>query len=140
MKKVIVPFVFLIGLSFSQKSFSQSKGGSGSSPMQVGSVLLNVGIGVGANYKGESYGTPFGFKVAAEFGLWDAGPGVISLGPEVGGSFSSGAYGAYSGNYNANTFVVAGRGAWHCGWDVPGLDTYAGFSAGIGFHHYSYYG
>jgi hypothetical protein len=141
MKKVVVPFIIFISLSFSQKAFSQSKGGSGSSsPMQVGSVLLNVGIGIGADYKGESYGTAFGFKVAAEFGLWEAGPGVISLGPELGGSFSSGAYGVYSGNYNANTFVVAGRGAWHCGWDVPNLDTYAGVSAGIGFHHYSYYG
>src|SRR5207248_40226 len=139
MKKVVVPFVMLIGLSFSQKVFSQSKGSSGSSgPMQVGSVLLNLGIGIGADYNGESYGTPFGFKAAAEFGLWDAGPGVISLGPELGGSFSSGAYGVYSGNYNSNTFVIAGRGAWHCGWDVPNLDTYAGVSAGIGFHHYSY--
>src|ERR1700759_4792066 len=109
MKKVVVPFVFLIGLSFSQNAFSQSKGGSSGAPMEVGSVLLNAGIGIGADYKGESYGTPFGFKVAAEFGLWDAGPGVISLGPELGGSFSSGAYGVYSGDYNSNTFVIAGR-------------------------------
>ena len=58
--------------------------------MQVGSVFVNMGIGFGADYKGESYGTPFGFKVAAEFGLWEAGPGVITLGPELGGSFSSG--------------------------------------------------
>ena len=99
MKKVVVPFVFLIGLSFSQRVFSQNKGGSGGSgPMQLGSVLLNMGIGIGADYKGESYGTPFGFKVAAEFGLWDAGPGVISLGPELGASFSSGAYAGNSGN------------------------------------------
>ena len=55
MKKVVVPFVFLIGLSFSQRAFSQNKGGSGnSSPMQVGSVLVNAGIGFGADYKGES--------------------------------------------------------------------------------------
>jgi hypothetical protein len=142
MKKVVAPLVFLIGLSFSQRVLSQNKAGSGNtSPMQVGSVLINAGIGIGADYKGENYGTAFGFKVAAEFGLWDAGPGVISLGPELGGSFSSGAYyGGYSGDYNSNTFVVAGRGAWHYGWEVPGLDTYAGASAGIGFHHYSYYG
>jgi hypothetical protein len=144
MKKVVVPFVFLIGLSFSQKVFSQNKGSSGgSSPMQVGSVFVNAGIGVGANYYGAyNYGTAFGFKIAAEFGLWQAGPGVITLGPEIGGTFSNGAYGGiYNGNGNGtnNTFVIAGRGAWHYGWDVPGLDTYAGASAGIGFNHYTYY-
>jgi hypothetical protein len=144
MKKVVVPFVILISLSFSQHAFSQNKSSSQmsgeTSPMQVGSVFVNAGIGIGADYKGESYGTAFGFKIAAEFGLWQAGPGVITLGPEIGGSFSSGAYGVYSGSYNSNTFVIAGRGAWHFGWNVPGLDTYAGASAGVGFHHYSYYG
>jgi hypothetical protein len=141
MKKVVVPFVFLIGLSFSQKVFSQNKSGSSAAPMEVGSVLVNAGIGVGANYYGTyDYGTAFGFKIAADFGLWQAGPGVISLGPEIGGTFASGAYGGiYSGDGTNNTFVIAGRGAWHCGWNVPSLDTYAGASAGIGFNHYSYY-
>ena len=92
MKKVFVPFVMLIGLSFSQKVFSQSKSSSGgSAPMEVGSVLVNAGIGVGANYYGAyNYGTAFGFKIAADFGLWQAGPGVISLGPEIGGTFALG--------------------------------------------------
>ena len=31
-----------------------------------------------------------------------------------------------------------GRSAWHYGWKVSGLDTYAGLSAGAGFHHYDY--
>src|SRR5437763_14094252 len=95
MKKVFVPFVFLIGLSFSQRAFSQSKSGSGGpAPMEVGSVLLNVGIGVGANYYGTyNYGTAFGLKAADDCGLWQAGPGVTSQGPEIGGRFSSGAYG-----------------------------------------------
>ena len=144
MKKISILGIVLFSVFFTQNAFSQTKNYSGSkgptNPMQVGSILLNMGIGVGANYKGESYGTPFGFKVAAEFGLWEAGPGVITLGPEIGASFSSGAYGNYNNNYSANTFVIAGRAAWHYGWDVPGLDTYGGFSAGIGFHHYTYYG
>ena len=142
MKKVVVPFVIMIGLSFSQQAFSQSKKSSQVSgettPMQVGSVFLNIGIGVGADYKGDNYGTGFGFKIAAEFGLWQAGPGVITLGPELGGSFSSSSKYYNNGNYNANTFVIAGRSAWHYGWEVPGLDTYGGVSAGIGFHHYGY--
>jgi hypothetical protein len=145
MKKVIVPLVILISFSFAQQAFSQSKSSSrmsgDNSPMQVGSVFVNGGIGFGANYYSTyNYGTAFGFKIAAEFGLWQAGPGVITLGPEIGGSFSTGAYGyLYNGNGTNNTFVVAGRGAWHFGWNVPNLDTYGGVSAGIGFNHYSYY-
>lgn len=127
---------------FIQNGFSQSHKSihtnGETTPMQVGSIFVNLGIGVGANYKGENYGTGLGFKASAEFGLWQAGPGVITLGPEMGGSFSSNNYRGNS--YNSRTFVVAGRSAWHYGWDVPGLDTYGGFSAGIGFHHYSYEG
>ena len=143
MKKISILGIALFSILLTQNVYSQSKGHSAmngeTTPMRLGSVFLNMGIGVGANYKGESYGTPFGFKVAAEFGLWEAGPGIITLGPELGGSFSNGYYGGYNDKYNSNTFVIAGRGAWHYGWDVPGLDTYAGFSAGIGFHHYTYY-
>jgi hypothetical protein len=141
MKKVIVPFILLFSSFFAQNVFSQSSHSSGTkgdvTPMQVGSVFLNMGVGVGADYKAEGYGTGFGFKASAEFGLWQAGPGVITLGPELGGSFSNQGYAGSS--YYSNTFVVAGRAAWHYGWEVPGLDTYGGFSAGIGFHHYTNY-
>ena len=140
MKKVILPFVVLVSILFTQNTFSQTSHSSGTNavvtPMQIGSIFLNLGVGVGADYKGESYGTAFGFKASAEYGLWQAGPGVITLGPEIGGSFSSNTNNGYSSN--SNTFVTAGRAAWHYGWEVPGLDTYGGFSAGIGFHHYTY--
>jgi hypothetical protein len=143
MKKVNILGIALFGILISQNAYSQSKGHSGTgetTPMQVGSTFINMGIGVGADYKSRNYGTPFGFKIAAEFGLWEAGPGVITLGPELGGSFSNDNY--YYGNsskYYSNTFVIAGRSAWHFGWNVPGLDTYGGFSAGMGFNHYTYY-
>ena len=139
MKKVIVPLVFLVSILFTQKTYSQSSHNTGSgvvTPMEVGSIFLNLGVGVGADYKGESYGTPFGFKASAEYGLWDAGPGVITLGPEIGGTFSSATNGYTT---KSNTFVTAGRAAWHYGWQVPNLDTYGGFSAGLGFHSYTYY-
>ena len=55
--------------------------------------------------------------------------GVITLGPEFGGSFSN-----YYNDYKYRTIVIAARSAWHYGWNVPNLDTYAGLSAGIGFH------
>ncbi len=106
-------------------------------PVEVGSVIFNAGIGVGSGYQGDYYNSPFGLKAALEFGLWQAGPGVITLGGEVGGSFSNGGYHGYD-NYKSSTIVVAGRAAWHYGWQVPGLDTYGGFSAGLGFHHYHY--
>jgi hypothetical protein len=140
MKKVIVPFVVLVSVLLSQNTFSQTSHSSGANgvvtPMEVGSIFLNLGVGVGADYKGESYGTPFGFKASAEYGLWDAGPGVITLGPEIGGTFSSTATNGYT--TKSNTFVTAGRAAWHYGWQVPNLDTYGGFSAGLGFHSYTY--
>ncbi len=108
-------------------------------PIESGSISLNLGVGVGANYKGDSYGTPFGTKVAVEWGLWDAGPGVITLGPEFGVTTSTGYNGYYGySNYGATTWILAARAAWHFGWDVPGLDTYGGFSAGVGFHSYHY--
>ena len=141
MKKVIVPLAILVSALFTQNTFSQTSHGSAANavvtPMEVGSIFLNLGVGVGADYKGESYGTPFGFKASAEYGLWDAGPGVITLGPELGGTFSSTTTNGFT--TKSNTFVTAGRAAWHYGWQVPNLDTYGGFSAGIGFHNYTYY-
>lgn len=141
MKKSLFARVFLLSLS-SGASFlamAQTHGSSAMvNPVKVGSVTINLGVGVGGNYRGDNYGTAFGIKAAAEFGLWQAGPGVITLGPEIGGSFSHAGY-YYGDDYKSSTFVIAGRGAWHFGWDVPGLDTYAGFSAGVGFHGYHYH-
>ena len=106
-------------------------------PVQLGTVTVNGGIGIGSSYEGDYYNSPFGLKAAIEYGLWEAGPGVITLGGEIGGSFSNGGY-QYYNNYNSRTIIVAARAAWHYGWEVPGLDTYGGVSAGLGFHHYSY--
>lgn len=140
MKKVIVPLAFLVSVFFTQSAFSQTTHSSGTNgvvtPMEVGSIFLNLGLGIGADYKGESYGTPFGFKASAEYGLWQAGPGVVTLGPEIGGSFSSSNSNGFT--YKSNTFITSGRAAWHYGWEVPNLDTYGGFSAGFGFHNYTY--
>ncbi len=106
-------------------------------PFEVGTITVNGGIGVGTEYNGDYYNSPFGLKAAVEYGVWQAGPGVVSLGAEIGGSFSNGGYQNYS-NYKSSTVVVAARAAWHYGWEVPGLDTYGGVSAGLGFHHDAY--
>lgn len=105
------------------------------SPVRVGSTILNLGVGVGAEYNGDYYRSAFGTKIAAEWGLWQAGPGVITLGPELGESFSRS---GYHNDYRTRTIVAAIRSAWHYGWKVRGLDTYGGISAGIGFHHWQY--
>jgi hypothetical protein len=141
MKKLSVPLFIMICFCLSQPAFSQSKSGAGTSgettPMQIGSLFVNVGVGFGAGYDNPTYTTPFGFKIAAEYGMWQAGPGVITIGPELGGTFSGETIDGAS--YHSSTFVVAGRAAWHYGWNIPGLDTYGGFSAGIGFNHYTYF-
>ena len=120
-----------------QEATAQKRGSSSISVFRVGSTTLNLGIGAGSEYKGDYYNAPFGMKAAAEWGVWHAGPGAVSLGVETGASFSNGGY-RYS-DYRSRTAVVAMRSAWHYGWKVRGLDTYAGLSAGIGFHHYDYY-
>jgi hypothetical protein len=137
MKKISFSLILMVSFLANQNAYSQSKNATAgpTTPMQVGSLFVNAGFGLGAGYKNATYGTPWGFKVAAEYGLWDAGPGVITLGPELGASFSGQ---KIEGNsYISSTFVVAGRAAWHYGWGIPGLDTYGGFSAGIGFNHFT---
>jgi len=145
MKKAqfIQVILIVLGISASSMTFAQSHrsgshGGNGPvTPVQLGDVIVNLGVGVGADYKGDDYNTGFGTKIAVEKALWQAGPGVITLGGEVGGSFSNGGYNGYD-DYHSSTIVAAVRAAWHYGWQVPGLDTYAGVSAGLGFHHYKY--
>jgi hypothetical protein len=135
--RTIFTVLFIAVVSSASAQHSRPAANGPTTPVEVGSVLFNAGIGVGSGYQGDYYNSPFGLKAALEFGLWQAGPGVITLGGEVGGSFSNGGYHDYD-NYNSRTFVVAGRAAWHYGWQVRGLDTYGGVSAGLGFHHYHY--
>ena len=111
------------------------------STFEVGSTTVNIGVGLGRsgygyngyNGVGLGYGTGFGTKVAIERGMWQLGPGVLSLGLEIGGSFSK------SGGYKSNIIIAAARSAYHFGWNVPNLDTYAGLSLGPGFRSYDYY-
>ncbi len=128
----------LVGIGFATASLAQRAPQGATTPVRLGSVIANVGIGAGDTYEGDYYNSPFGIKAAIEWGLWQAGPGVITLGGEAGGSFSNNGYPDYS-NYSAHTIVIAARAAWHYGWLVRGLDTYGGVSAGLGFRHYEYY-
>jgi len=133
MKKQIINSAILSGLCISLLNLSNAQ--APLSPVEKGSVTFNVGAGLGNEYSGNYYNSAFGAKAAIEVGLFKAGPGVITLGGQVGTSFSNG--GPYP-DYRANTVVVGGRSAWHHGWNVKGLDTYAGLSAGAGFQNFSY--
>ena len=138
--KLISAMMLVLGMGTAIQSSAQKSRGGGNgpvTPIRVGTVTLNLGVGVGAQYKGDYYNSPFGTKMALEFGLWQAGPGVITLGGEIGGTFSNGGNKNYD-DYKARTVIVAARSAWHYGWKVRGLDTYGGVSAGLGFHHHYY--
>lgn len=133
-KQNIIPAI-LIGLCISFTSQTQAQNRGPVSPVNKGSVTFNGGVGIGTEYNSDYYNSAFGTKAAIEAALWQAGPGVITLGGEVGASFSNG---GYYDNYRTNTVIIAGRSAWHHGWNVKGLDTYAGLSTGVGFHNYRY--
>jgi hypothetical protein len=99
-------------------------------------MTLSAGLGAGTHFFGNGVGVGPAFKVAFEKGMWDAGPGVITLGGEFTHSFFSHGYG---NDYRETwlNFIFGARAAYHYGWNVEGLDTYGGFPAGIGFCAYS---
>jgi len=101
-------------------------------PVKVGKWFLNVGAGPGTHYFGNGTGFGPAIKGSFEAGMWDAGPGVITLGGETAFSFFSHHFGDGWHESWAN-FIVGARGAYHYGWDVEGLDTYAGVPLGMGF-------
>lgn len=128
-------FLTILGSSLTstaQKSSNQT--------FEKGSITASVGVGLAADYKYRYASDGFGTKAVLEFGAFNAGPGVLSLGVQVGGAFSAG--GTYLGqtDYRSRIVVTAVRSAWHNNWNVSRLDTYAGAAAGVGFRHYDYAG
>lgn len=136
MKKQNLNTAILTGLFIGWAAFSSAQSNNLSDPaFEKGSVTFSAGLGIGNEYSSNYYSAAFGVKTVVEKGFWQAGPGVISLGGELGGSFSNG---GTLGNYKANTVILAARSAWHNGWNVKSLDTYAGLSGGLGFNQYKY--
>ncbi|MCK9203984.1 MAG: hypothetical protein M0P58_06025 [Bacteroidales bacterium] len=101
-------------------------------PMSKGSWLLNFGFGPGVPVFGNGTGFGPGMKVAFEAGMWELGPGVLTLGGEAGFSFFAHKYGQDWRESWVNMMFGA-RSAYHYGWQVRGLDTYGGVPLGIGF-------
>ncbi|MCX6267724.1 MAG: hypothetical protein NTW16_10260 [Bacteroidetes bacterium] len=130
MKKIIlvVLVIALFGL-FSHIS-AYSKGPL--DPVRLNTWIVNASVGPGTPYFGNGAGFGPAIKGSFEKGMWDLGPGVITLGGEATFSFFSHHYGSGWNESWAN-FIFGGRAAYHYGWDVEGLDTYGGIPLGIGF-------
>ena len=109
---------------------SAMSGNKPDAPAGPGNGILGFGIGPGVGYYGSSGFGP-AILVHYDHSIWQAGPGTISLGGQIGASFFNHTY--YYGSdykYSWTNFGFDFRGAYHYGWDVPGLDTYGGFGIG----------
>jgi len=132
--KIRTTFIILALLAISFTSLAQ-KGPI--SPMKEDSWILNVSFGAGTPYFGNGDGFGPAAKFSFEKGMWKVGPGVITLGAEVTFSYFSNYYGE-GWHENWFNFIAGARSAYHYGWNVRGLDTYAGIPAGFGFCAYNH--
>lgn len=97
----------------------------------VGTNVILGGIGLGSDLgSGFTYGSQSpALSLQYERGLWEAGPGVISLGGYIGNKSYTDDF-AYLGspyNYKVSYTTIGVRGAYHyTGLDVENLDLYGG--------------
>jgi hypothetical protein len=109
---------------------------------EVGTNVISAGIGLGSSIANYTYGSQSpGFNLQYDRGVWEAGPGVISLGGYVG--IKDYKYGYIENGYafseKWNYTVVGVRGAWHfTGLDIDKLDLYGGLMLGYYALSYSY--
>lgn len=117
----------------------------------AGTNVISAGIGLGSSLaNGYTYGTQgIGLSANYERGIWEAGPGVISLGAYLG--YKTFSYNFADGgniyNYKWNYLIIGGRGAYHfTGLNIENLDLYAGlmlsydnvsFSTNVNFPGYT---
>jgi hypothetical protein len=139
--KIFIIAVLLLGGS-SLRLTAQNEGAT-IAPMTKGTILMNFGIGPATHWAGYYHGFAPGFMVAVDAGLWELGPGILTVGGEFGWDYSS-----YKHNENNTTYTdtymsitVAARSTYHYGWDIKGLDTYGGIAMGarIPVYHDGYY-
>jgi hypothetical protein len=100
-------------------------------PVKEDAWIINFGFGPGIPFFGNGGGFGPAAKFSFEKGMWKAGPGTITLGAETSFSYFSNHYGA-GWHETWFNFMAGARSAYHYGWDVKGLDTYAGVPLGFG--------
>ena len=130
-KKLKITLILAVLACFIMPSFSAN---GPEDPAGPGNGIIGFGFGPGIGYYG---GSGFGpaFLVHYDHSIWQVGPGTISLGGQIGTSFFGHDYSGYTAHWVNMGFVC--RGAYHYGWKVPGLDTYAGFGMGTWFSMYN---
>lgn len=104
----------------------------------VGTNVISAGIGLGSGLNGYDYNssTP-GFSIQYDRGIWEAGPGVISLGGYLG--FKDYKYSNSDFQQRWNYTIFGARGAYHyTGLDVENLDVYGGVMLSFNNLNYSY--
>lgn len=112
---------------------------------QLGDNVISVAAGFGTSYGAFTYGkqTP-AFSLQYERGLWQAGPGVISLGGYLGyKSYQySGSFLGFSYQEKWNYTIFGVRGAWHLqnfeGTELQKWDLYGGAMLGYFNLNYTY--
>jgi hypothetical protein len=133
MKKVVLVSITLLCLTV-LKTKAQSSGSAGT--YQVGTNVISAGIGLGSSLITGGYGssTP-GISLQYERGVWEAGPGIISLGGYIGYKGYSYSNPDYSSKWNYT--IIGFRGAYHLtGIEVENLDVYGGLM--LAFDNLSY--
>jgi len=106
-------------------------------PMDVDDMQITAGFGAGTPFFGNGHGFGPAAKFTFEKGMWQVGPGVITLGAELTFSYFWNNYGD-GWHENWFNFIAGARSAYHYGWGVRGLDTYAGLPLGFGLCMYSH--
>lgn len=127
-----INFIAIV-LSLFMSSFANADG-----PVVKGTSVLGFGFGMANRYYGFSGFSP-GVKVNYEAGLWQAGPGVVTLGGTFGFTHQRYRYSYWASGYDYSwaNFIIAARSAWHHNWGIEKFDTYAGASAGVRFMIFS---
>lgn len=104
-------------------------------PFQVGTNVVNAGIGIGTHLGGVGKARP-AIIASFEHGKWEVGgPGVISLGGYIGNTGHS--YRVADFSYKWSYIVLGARSAYHYNGiqNLPELDLYGGlmlsYSVGI---------
>lgn len=108
-----------------------------SQTFQQGDNVINVGIGLGSALDAGNGKPNIGFNASYERGIWEAGPGLVSLGGYAGRvSFKDDGPG-YEQKWNYT--VIGVRGAWHyTELNHEKFDVYAGVMASYNILDYSY--
>lgn len=105
---------------------------------EAGKNVISAGLGLGSGLT--SYGPSSlspGFNLQYERGIWEAGPGVISLGGYLG--FKGYKFSDQNVTEKWNYTIVGARGAYHyTGLDVENLDLYGGLMLSYNNLSFSY--